>query len=898
MSALLESIVFLNPWVLVALAALPGLWFLLRVLPPAPRVVKFPATVFLEGLIPNKQTASKTPWWILLLRLLILALVILGLADPISNMSSTLSGTGNLRLIIDNSWIAAHSWDAQMDEADKILNQAERDKRAIYLRTTTASGETQTVLSEGPISSAKAKALLKTLEPLPWSPENQSPREIDKVQAENIWLGHGINENGTKKLLSEFSSLKYIGPNSKNSSVFLKQGPLTDKKNGLSIRVQKFKNSSENKPVLLNVLNTDGKVLEKKSVLLAPDKLYQDVDFDIPQALLKGVSAIRVVGGKGAGSLYLLDESTQKRSVSIITPNQDSQPIPFIEDVYYLQRAIEPFAEVHVEAIEDSLKRKPSVIILSDIASMPMESVNAIDNWVKDGGLLLRFAGPNMSEAMGQIFLTPSPLKNGLRSTDGSLSWDKPPTVEAFADKSPLFGITVGENIEVRQQILPVTGILSDDQIWARLDDGTPFITGAFSGKGLYVMVHATASVNWSNFALSGTYVEVLKRLISMGWPSGNRNIEAYQSYKPYKIMNGFGDLETPDDWAEAIPNETFEEVKPSFLNPPGLYKISGQYKALNIGDYFSSPHRVKLPVGVSSQFYSHDNEVRYKPYLLCAALIGFLIDWVIMLALTGGIIRSFKKAMLFVLVTLSATGHVALAKDAKHYAEGLYLAYVQTQDRQVDEISRAGLENLAKALTMRTSAEPKGVIAVNPETDVLAFFPLIYWPISPNAEALSDKALKNVQAYIDNGGTIFFDTREKSSGDLYGYQSENTAKLQQITRFLNIPPLEKIDDQHVLGKSFYLLDRFVGAYAGGTVWVENTSANNQRDGVSPVIINSNDLARGLSDMAYGQSFNQTRTPQQELTIRFGINLVMYALTGNYKADQVHVQHILERLSE
>ena len=38
------------------------------------------------------------------------------------------------------------------------------------------------------------------------------------------------------------------------------------------------------------------------------------------------------------------------------------------------------------------------------------------------------------------------------------------------------------------------------------------------------------------------------------------------------------------------------------------------------------------------------------------------------------------------------------------------------------------------------------------------------------------------------------------------------------------------------------------------------------------------------------------RRAQREMACRFGVNLVMYALTGNYKADQVHVPAILERL--
>ena len=37
---------------------------------------------------------------------------------------------------------------------------------------------------------------------------------------------------------------------------------------------------------------------------------------------------------------------------------------------------------------------------------------------------------------------------------------------------------------------------------------------------------------------------------------------------------------------------------------------------------------------------------------------------------------------------------------------------------------------------------------------------------------------------------------------------------------------------------------------------------------------------------------------QREMAIRFGINVVMYAFTGNYKTDQVHAPALLERLKQ
>jgi hypothetical protein len=112
------------------------------------------------------------------------------------------------------------------------------------------------------------------------------------------------------------------------------------------------------------------------------------------------------------------------------------------------------------------------------------------------------------------------------------------------------------------------------------------------------------------------------------------------------------------------------------------------------------------------------------------------------------------------------------------------------------------------------------------------------------------------------------------------------------IAGALDIPPLAPIGEEHVLGKSFYLLDTYPGRYESGTLWVESPGSGAGRDGVSPVIIGSHDWAAAWAD--------GTPLPggarQREMARRFGVNLLMYALTGNYKADQVHVSHILERL--
>ena len=100
----LGALAFLNPWLLAGLLSLPLIYWLLRTVPPRPKQVEFPPTRILVGIDNREKTPAKTPWWLLLIRLLAAALVILALAEPVLNPSreNALSGSGPVAIVIDN----------------------------------------------------------------------------------------------------------------------------------------------------------------------------------------------------------------------------------------------------------------------------------------------------------------------------------------------------------------------------------------------------------------------------------------------------------------------------------------------------------------------------------------------------------------------------------------------------------------------------------------------------------------------------------------------------------------------------------------------------------------------------------------------------------------------------
>jgi hypothetical protein len=224
--------------------------------------------------------------------------------------------------------------------------------------------------------------------------------------------------------------------------------------------------------------------------------------------------------------------------------------------------------------------------------------------------------------------------------------------------------------------------------------------------------------------------------------------------------------------------------------------------------------------------------------------------------------------------------------------------------------MSAAGLAGLTKILRERTAFEAADPMGVNPERDELVFFPLIYWPMTVKQQMLSEKALSHIDTYMKNGGTILFDTRDQLSDFNLGRGGEGEpgpgqAVLREILKSLDIPPLTQVTEDHVLTKSYYLLRDFPGRYAGGQLWVAAAAGGAQEnprgDGVSAIVIGANDWASAWAIDESGAPLLPVEPggeQQRERAYRTGVNLVMYSLTGNYKADQVHVPVLLERLGQ
>ncbi len=318
--------------------------------------------------------------------------------------------------------------------------------------------------------------------------------------------------------------------------------------------------------------------------------------------------------------------------------------------------------------------------------------------------------------------------------------------------------------------------------------------------------------------------------------------------------------------------------------------------------------------IGAGVENYPQSTVLALAPWLLAIAAALLFLDGLISLWMRGYLSRlrmnrTAAAGLALVLVLPSLRVRADDAFDLKA-ATDTRLAYVITGLPDVDDMSRAGLTGLGQQLRNRTSYEPQDPVGVDIAKDDLSFFPLLYWPMDPREKDLSPQALAKISDYMRNGGTILFDTRDLTLGSVRGAGSPGEQTLRRLAAKLDLPPLEPVPADHVLTKSFYILNNFPGRWDGGKVWVEalppadpNAGPAPARggDGVSPVIIGGNDWAAAWAVRSDGAPLVDVAPGgerQREMAYRFGVNLVMYALTGNYKADMVHWPALLQRMGK
>lgn len=968
-------IIFLTPLALLGLLTLPLVWWLLKATPPAARPQRFPPIQILRQLRARESDVARSPLWLLLVRLAAVCLLVLGLAHPVlpgDRVQSTDHGT--LLLVVDDDMLAASSWAQRMATARSIVEDAAHAHRRVILLRTAAVGET--AIDQDTLTPRDTNAVLQDITALhsqPWGTDRAAtaqrleahpPADIGSV----FYLANGVASSGDAAFataLRRFGKVQEIRFTENPVAALV---PAPPHSGSILARLVALPDPTAPRAFTVRVHTQDGGTLAVVPVTLPAGASSADVPVDLPNTVKNRIDQIALTSPSGPAATVLLDEGDRLRPVGLMTSGAADTPL--IGPLFYLRRALAPTADLHEGTGATLLAQPLSIIIAPDGTLTDPALRKKITEWVKNGGTLIRFAGPALAGAHHDTAdaqattqeqpdqstpsaptddLLPVALLDGSRQLGGTMTWGAPQKLAPFDTNSPFHGLAIPADVTISRQVLASPAANLADHSWAKLADGTPLVTHSSLGKGDIVLFHISSTADWSNLPLSGLFVAMLQRLTDH---ANGVSIPADDSMLvPVMTLDGEGVLGPPPPSARGLKASAFANTPVSPAHPPGLYGPRAARRALNAGmqlDHMAPA----LPVGTLTNPAGRRPDTPLGRYCLIAAAMLLLLDAALVLLMRSGFLfgkspRRPKQALSIALLLSStlAAGYVhaepeqhgpsttigqqtvpstgnqpastvappapttsPTAPSVPGAALETRLAYVLTGHEDVDAVSRQGLQGLSDYANARTSAKLGHPDGVRPGQDDLSYYPLLYWPITPDARPTAAQTAA-LTSFMAHGGILLIDTQgqdsasqqdENANGSFAGDAPGTRSALRRVTSGLPIPPLAPMTDHHLLAHTFYMLHDFPGRYAGQPVWVAR-EGEAENDDVSPVIIGSADWAHAWAVDDSGNTpfaVIPEGADQRQMAYRFGVNAVIYALTGNYKADQVHVPMLLKRLGE
>ena len=924
---LLGPVGFAAPWLLLGLIALPILWVLLRAVPPAPIRRRFPGVALLLGLKDEQSEVDKTPWWLLLLRLLAVAAAIIGFAGPVLNPDERVAGTGPLLIAVDGTWADARDWQQRVSKITGLVDEAGAQGRPVALiRLTDAPQSVDFQTAEAWAGRAAG------LQPQPWTPTDLVAwaEVLPEGGFDTVWLSDGLSHEGREALADAFQDkggLRVI----QTSRPILALHPARFEGGKIVLSASRLPpGDAVSVDVIAHGPDPAGieRDLGRATLAFGSGDARVETVLDLQPELRNRITRFGLEAARTAGAVSLTDDSLKRRKIALIRVGAEQEALQLLSPLHYLRQALLPVADILEGNLIDTLLANPDVVVLPDTATLTQAETDAALDWVEKGGLFLRFAGPRLAAStvadLSEDPLLPVRLREGGRTVGGAMSWGEPKTLAPFPEGSPFFGLKVPDDVVVREQILAQPDPTLTERTIAALDDGTPLMTRKAVGAGQVVLVHVTSNAEWSSLPLSGLFVQMLERLAVSTKPAQPEAADlAGQIWVPQVVLDAYGHASD----AGALPGVPGEDLAaavasgPTITLQPGLYAGADRRVALNTIGAKTELVAASWPVGVPVDQLEGRVARALKGAFVTTGLIFLLIDVLASLWLAGRLGGLRRGVAGLALAMMSLQPHDLRAEEtmppdddfALQATTAVVLAHVLTGDPKVDEIAAAGLTGLSEKLWQRTSIEPMMPIGVDIERDELAYFPFLYWPISSGQQQPSAEAYARLNQYLRTGGMILFDTRDADVAGFGGSTPEGRT-LQLIASGLDIPALEPMPTDHVLTRTFYLLQEFPGRHARGGVWIEAAPMavaeaqegmpfRSLNDGVTPVVIGGNDWAAawavddiGAPMLPIGRGMAGER--QREIAYRFGVNLIMHVLTGNYKSDQVHVPALLERLGQ
>ncbi|HEY7689017.1 MAG TPA: BatA domain-containing protein, partial [Dongiaceae bacterium] len=482
------SFAFVEPLILLALAGLPVLWWLLRQTPPAPQRLNFPAIRLLLDLIPKEETPHRTPWWLILLRMVIAAILIVALAHPLINPLQNFTGSGPLLLAVDNGWAAAPHWQERQAAMEEWIERADRQGVPVQILATAPGGDGQPVALTDEMAGGDAKRVAQGLTPEPWPTDRAAATRAlgslpDGAGYNVVWLTDGVGtgkddaSEGFAARLGQLGNVTVLRNAPEDLALLMLPPPIEP--GAFELRIARPEGGPARR-IAIRATGSDGRLIAREEMTIGAGETLSKHRMRLPAEMRNRIARLDIEGQSSAGAAILLDEGWRQRPVGLVGQEEASATQPLLGDIFYLERAMAPFAELHRGNIDQLVQSKLAVLVLADVGTLSEVELQKLTVWVENGGVLLRFAGNWLAQKPDGLL--PVQLRGTDRAMGGAMSWSEPLTLAAFPQHSPFAGLPVPEDVVVRRQVLAEPDINLGDKTWARLSDGTPLVTGARRG--------------------------------------------------------------------------------------------------------------------------------------------------------------------------------------------------------------------------------------------------------------------------------------------------------------------------------------------------------------------------------------------------------------------------------
>lgn len=652
-------VAFAAPWALVGLAALPLLWRLMKTTPPRPRREKFPPMHIISRISSKDRTPDKMPLWHRQMRIAMAAAAVIGLAQPEWNPETALdSEEGPVRLLVDNGPAAARHWEDRVRTMNRLIDRADRENRLVMLLPMAPSGDGSPVTLSGPMAPEEARKKVGELAPQSWPVDRQAARgALEAVEpagnASVFWISNGLDDGHAEALvekLADYGHVTIFEDESHNTVRLLRPPEIEDDR--MTVTVERPE-AGIKESMTVTASDETGYPVAQTGVVFDEGETEATATLDVPPEIRNRMARLSIDGENSAYGVVLLDERWRRRPVGLIDAGTSSAGTadPLLDQSHYIESALGRDADVRHGTVDDLMERRLSVMVMTDDVSLTEEEREKITEWIRQGGTLLRFAGPRLAAQPDQDDLVPVPLRPDIRHiNEGGLSGRNRAGLAPFEQDSPFYGLQVPADVKITRSIMTEPGSEIEAQTWARLQDGTPFVTARRQGEGQVVLMHGPGNTGWSNLPLSGLFADMMKAVVSHSHGVNGVTQSADVTLPPYRALDGHGRLVNPPPSARPLGRDVIETGAVSAVHPPGYYGTENARYAHNlaagVGELKALPD--EWPQSVTQDIYrqEEDRNTGLAGPLLAGAFAVFLVDWLLRLGQQGRLpsSSSFRK--------------------------------------------------------------------------------------------------------------------------------------------------------------------------------------------------------------------------------------------------------------